>query len=114
MIVIGWGRYEKSLGSAFVAACGNCLNTSRFNVLELSRQIRLFWVIPCLKWQCSYHLSCPICGSGTDLPDLATARLVLAHAFRDPYNIPPSIRELEGLTFVDDCSCHESQEPSET
>ena len=79
MIIFGWGKGAKQLGTGFVETCENCGNTSPFVVAESSNYVSLYF-IPVAKWHRQYCYVCPICSCGFNIPDRESAQRILAEA----------------------------------
>ena len=66
-IVIGYKAYNKRLGfTRELSKCSSCQKEVHFQVTEAQTKFTFFW-IPLFKVRTSYFLSCPSCGTSSEI-----------------------------------------------
>jgi len=68
MLVYGWGKGAREIGTTGPVCCPNCQTTSRWSVIETSRHATLYF-IKVARWSKQYFAACPRCDSGVELRD---------------------------------------------
>ncbi len=100
-VIFGWEKSIKPMESVLKTQCYHCSNNSNWSIWKETEWVSLFF-INVLPFNNKYHISCDICGDGTELStSLAKKALMLSqrsHELHDELiNIIESY-QFEGFT----------------
>jgi hypothetical protein len=93
MMVVGWGRKTKSLGSGPIEECGRCSNVARRVIVEHFKYFSIFFV-PLIRSSRFLDL-CPVCHDGYTLDSRQAAYARVAAGRRSPAVVTPKIEQPE-------------------
>lgn len=68
MIIAGWGKDAKKIGTKGIELCPRCNNYNIFNLYEVKKKISLYFV-PIAKWDAKFFFVCPTCEEAIELSE---------------------------------------------
>ena len=66
VLIWGWGNQFRKVADVGIMKCGNCNNYSTFEIRELAKNVKIYFV-PVAKWGRKYYLVCNKCEGAYEL-----------------------------------------------